>query len=178
MNKVPKAKRVLVFSGKRKTAIARATVKAGKGTIRVNNVPVEVLEPKLARNKVMEPLFLAGDEVWKQLDINVKVSGGGFMGQAEATRIAIAKCCGHGPVLVVVPQGRTPFEAFNPVLTDPTRRSVTFEGFYEWMAHSRAYAEDEWSEAESWNPPTSVTLSGSNTAMPPPPAGSSSMRTW
>jgi len=39
----------------------------------------------------MEPLFLAGDE-WKQVDINVNVSGGGFMGQAEAARIAIAKC--------------------------------------------------------------------------------------
>ena len=87
-----KAKRVLVFSGKRKTAIARATVKTGKGRIRINRVPVEILEPKLARDKIMGPLFLAGDEVWKQLDITVKVSGGGFMGQAEAARITIAKC--------------------------------------------------------------------------------------
>ena len=87
-----KARKVLVFSGKRKTAIARATVKAGKGRVRVNNIPVEIFEPKLARDKIMEPLFLAGDEVWKQLDIKVKVSGGGFMGQAEAARIAIAKC--------------------------------------------------------------------------------------
>lgn len=87
-----KAGKVLVFSGKRKTAIARATVKAGKGRIRVNNIPVEIFEPKLARDKIMEPLFLAGDEVWKQLDVKVKVSGGGFMGQAEAARIAIAKC--------------------------------------------------------------------------------------
>jgi small subunit ribosomal protein S9 len=86
-----KAKKVLVFSGKRKTAIARATVTTGKGRIRVNNIPIEIFEPKLARDKIMEPLFLAGDEVWKQLDINVKVSGGGFMGQAEAARIAIAK---------------------------------------------------------------------------------------
>ena len=92
MNEMSKAKKVLVFSGKRKTAIARATVKTGKGRIRVNNVPVEIFEPKLARNKIMEPLSLAGDEVWKQLDIKVKVSGGGFIGQAEATRIAIAKC--------------------------------------------------------------------------------------
>ena len=89
---MPKAKRVLVFSGKRKTAIARATVRAGKGRIRVNGIPVEIFEPKLARDKIIEPLRLTGDEVWKQLDINVKVSGGGFMGQAEAVRIAIAKC--------------------------------------------------------------------------------------
>jgi len=87
-----KAKRVLVFSGKRKTAIARATVKNGKGRIRVNNIPAEIFEPKLARDKIMEPLFLTGDEVWKELDINVKVAGGGFMGQAEAARMAIAKC--------------------------------------------------------------------------------------
>ncbi|KPV63013.1 MAG: 30S ribosomal protein S9 [Candidatus Bathyarchaeota archaeon BA2] len=87
-----KTKKVLVFSGKRKTAIARATVKIGKGRIHINRVPVEIFEPKLARDKIMVPLFLAGDEVWKQLDIKVKVSGGGFMGQAEAARIAIAKC--------------------------------------------------------------------------------------
>jgi len=87
-----KAGKVLVFSGKRKTAIARATVIVGKGRVRVNNIPVEIFEPKLARDKIMEPLFLAGDEVWKQLDIKVKVSGGGFMGQAEAARIATAKC--------------------------------------------------------------------------------------
>ncbi len=71
--------------------MARATVRAGKGRIRVNNIPVEIFEPKLARDKIMEPLLLIEDEVWKQLDINIKVSGGGFMGQAEAVRIAIAK---------------------------------------------------------------------------------------
>lgn len=87
-----KSRKVLVLSGKRKTAVARATVRAGKGRIRVNNIPVEIFEPKLARDKIMEPLILVENEVWKQLDINVKVSGGGFMGQAEAVRIAIAKC--------------------------------------------------------------------------------------
>jgi len=87
-----KAKKVLVFSGKRKTAIARATVRTGKGMISVNDIPVEIFEPRIARDKIMEPLFLAGDETWKQLDINVKMFGGGFMGQAEAARVAIAKC--------------------------------------------------------------------------------------
>jgi len=87
-----KAKKVLVFSGKRKTAIARAMVKPGKGRIRINNIPVEIFEPKLARDKIMEPFLLIGEEPWKQLDINVKVVGGGFMGQAEAVRVAIVKC--------------------------------------------------------------------------------------
>jgi small subunit ribosomal protein S9 len=68
-----KSRKVLVLSGKRKTAIARATVRQGKGRVRVNNVPVEIVEPRLARDKMMEPLLLIEDEVWKQLDINVKL---------------------------------------------------------------------------------------------------------
>ncbi len=87
-----KSRKVLVLSGKRKTAIARATVRPGKGRVRVNNVPVEIVEPRLARDKMMEPLLLIEDEVWKQLDINVKVSGGGYIGQAEAVRVVIANC--------------------------------------------------------------------------------------
>jgi small subunit ribosomal protein S9 len=83
--------KVLLTSGKRKTAIARATVRAGKGRIRVNNVPIEVLEPKIARDKIFEPLVQAGENVWKDLDIDVKISGGGFMGQAEAARTALAR---------------------------------------------------------------------------------------
>ncbi len=91
MNEMSKSKRILLTSGKRKTAIARATIKPGRGRIRVNNTPLEILEPKIARDKIMEPLLRASDEVWKKIDINVKVSGGGFMGQAEAVRIAIAR---------------------------------------------------------------------------------------
>ncbi len=90
MSRASKTK-VLLTSGKRKTAIARATVKAGKGRVRINNIPLEILEPKIAREKIMEPLMHTGDEVRKQLDIDIKVSGGGFMGQAEATRTAIAR---------------------------------------------------------------------------------------
>ena len=80
----------MVLSGKRKTASARATIKNGNGKIRINNVPLEIFEPKLARDKIMEPLLLIDDKVWEQVDINVKVSGGGFMGQAEAARMALA----------------------------------------------------------------------------------------
>jgi small subunit ribosomal protein S9 len=84
------AKKVVVVSGKRKTATARAVVKPGIGKVRVNRIPLEVFEPEIAREKMMEPLLQAGDDVWKQLDIDVRVSGGGFMGQAEAARMAIA----------------------------------------------------------------------------------------
>ena len=83
-------KKVLVVSGRRKTATARAVVKQGVGRVRVNMVPVEILEPAIAREKVMEPLLQAGEATWKQVDMDVKTLGGGYMGQAEAARMAIA----------------------------------------------------------------------------------------
>jgi small subunit ribosomal protein S9 len=89
--KMSSTTKVLLTSGKRKTAVARATVRTGKGRIRVNNVPVEIFEPQIARDKILEPLRLAGDNVWKQLDIDIKMSGGGFMGQADAARTAVAR---------------------------------------------------------------------------------------
>jgi len=77
-------------SGKRKTAIARATIKKGVGRIRVNKKPLEIFEPELARLKISEPLTLAGD-VASGVDIDVNVRGGGVMGQADAVRTAIAR---------------------------------------------------------------------------------------
>jgi len=82
--------KVINSSGKRKTAIARATIKDGKGRVKINSVPLEILQPELARLKMMEPLELAGDRVVK-VDIDVSVEGGGVMGQATATRTAIAR---------------------------------------------------------------------------------------
>jgi small subunit ribosomal protein S9 len=88
--KMPSPK-ISVVSGKRKTSTARATIKPGVGRIRINNVPIEIWEPDIAREKILEPLYIAGDDVRKKVDIKVKVEGGGFMGQAEATRMAIAR---------------------------------------------------------------------------------------
>lgn len=88
----------------------------------------------------------------------------------DAGYLQVTRLNGHGPALVVIPEGKTPFEAYNPILdrkgpwgakpifTDPTPRGITFEGFYEWMVHSRAYAENEWRNTQPWNPPTSLTL--------------------
>ncbi len=82
--------KVIQTSGKRKKAIARATIKPGKGLVRVNKRPVEILSPELARQKILEPIVMAGDKI-KKLDIEVNVQGGGIMGQADATRTAIAR---------------------------------------------------------------------------------------
>lgn len=91
VDKTSRPKKPVLTSGKRKTAVARATLNSGSGRIRINNVPIHILQPEVAREKIMEPLYQAGEDVWKNVDINVNVSGGGFMGQAEAARIAIAR---------------------------------------------------------------------------------------
>jgi len=91
VSETSKTKKVLLTSGKRKTAIARATVREGQGRIRINKIPLEILEPEIARRKIMEPLLRISEDVWKKLDIAIKVSGGGFMGQAEAARTSIAR---------------------------------------------------------------------------------------
>ncbi|MFX0134237.1 MAG: 30S ribosomal protein S9 [Candidatus Hodarchaeota archaeon] len=83
--------KVVLSSGKRKTAIARATIRDGKGKIRINKVPLEIYEPEFAKLIIMEPLIIAGEKVTEKLDIIVKVEGGGSMGQSEAARIAIAR---------------------------------------------------------------------------------------
>ena len=87
-----KQAKVVNMSGKRKTAVARATVKKGKGRVRVNSQPIEILQPELARRKALEPLIIAGAmNRMEDVDINVNVHGGGVMGQMDAIRTAIAR---------------------------------------------------------------------------------------
>tara|TARA_Y100000034_G_C6901655_1_gene417194 strand:+ start:770 stop:1174 length:405 start_codon:yes stop_codon:yes gene_type:complete len=81
----------LLVSGKRKRAIARARIKEGKGFIRINKQLIKTIQPKLARIRLMEPLTLAGDEIVNKVNIDVNVMGGGWMGQTEAARLAIAR---------------------------------------------------------------------------------------
>lgn len=88
----------------------------------------------------------------------------------DAGYLQVTRLNGHGPALLVVPDGHTPFEAYKPILddrdstgaikifNDPTPRGVTFEGFYDWMVFSKAYAENEWKHAQPWNPATMLTL--------------------
>src|SRR5437667_8920736 len=73
----------------------------------------------------------------------------------DAGYLQVTRLNGHGPALLVVPDGKTPFEAYGPILskgrprgkgpeailTDPTPRRVTFEAFYDWMLHTQAFAE-------------------------------------
>ncbi|MCI4435108.1 MAG: 30S ribosomal protein S9 [Thermoplasmata archaeon] len=82
--------KVIVASGKRKTAVARAVAREGNGRIRINKIPLEIYRPELLRMMIMEPILLIGEKA-KQVDIDVNVKGGGIVGQAEASRTAIAR---------------------------------------------------------------------------------------
>ncbi|MFH1650016.1 MAG: 30S ribosomal protein S9 [Candidatus Woesearchaeota archaeon] len=77
-------------SGKRKSAVARATLSKGTGKVSINGQMLEFLKPEVAKLKIQEPLILAG-QVAQRVDISVKINGGGMMGQADAARLAIAK---------------------------------------------------------------------------------------
>jgi len=85
-----KAPQIVLSTGKRKTAVARATVRKGIGTVRVNDRPLELVEPEMVRQKIQEPLLMVGDRT-KTLDIAVYVRGGGIVGQASAARTAVAR---------------------------------------------------------------------------------------
>ena len=78
-------------SGKKKTAIARATVSKGEGRVRINSQPVELVDPELAQLKMLEPFRIAPADLRDDVDVSVTVEGGGVMGQADATRTAIAR---------------------------------------------------------------------------------------
>jgi len=83
-------KKVVLASAKRKTAIARATVKPGTGILRINGRGIDAIENKYIRELIMEPLLLIGD-LSKKINIKVRVRGGGVSGQAQAVRAAIAR---------------------------------------------------------------------------------------
>ena len=82
--------RIVLASGKRKKAIARAIVYPGEGIVRINGRRLEALEIKYIRGLIEEPLLLIGD-LRNTINIKVRVTGGGISGQAQAARVAIAR---------------------------------------------------------------------------------------
>ena len=79
-----------LYPAQRKTCRALATISKGNGKVRINNIPAEILEPKLAKEMVLTPVNILG-EIRNRVDINVRVQGGGFMGQAFASAVAISR---------------------------------------------------------------------------------------
>ncbi|MCX8202211.1 MAG: 30S ribosomal protein S9 [Candidatus Micrarchaeota archaeon] len=80
----------MVVSARRKMAIARSSIKPGKGVIKINKMSLNALDNPYIKTLIAEPLKIANDYV-SQVDIDVDVRGGGQMGQAQAARAAIAK---------------------------------------------------------------------------------------
>lgn len=117
--------------GKRKEARARAKIEEGSGNIRINSRPLDSFQDEMVKLMMKEPVKLAG-KIADGTDINVKVEGGGKMGQAEAARQAIARA------LVKFSEGEDlekKFEEYDRYLlvrdartTEPHKPSVSSKG--------------------------------------------------
>lgn len=78
-------------TNRKKTATACAFAKQGRGMIKVNGQPIELIQPESLRLKAFEPVLILGQEKFANLDIRVRVKGGGATAQIYAIRAAIAK---------------------------------------------------------------------------------------
>ncbi|NYZ80007.1 30S ribosomal protein S9 [Candidatus Micrarchaeota archaeon] len=91
----PKKPRVIITKGKKKTAVARVSIREGRGMIRVNGAPWANYNPEYAKQIILEPVIIAADVLGKDfekaMDITATIKGGGVMGQAQACRTAIGK---------------------------------------------------------------------------------------
>ncbi|MBW2973219.1 30S ribosomal protein S9 [Candidatus Woesearchaeota archaeon] len=82
--------KVIHVSGRRKRAVARATLKPGAGIVRINSKLLGTVTPEIYKMRMKEPLVIAGNDVNK-INIDVSVKGGGIASQADAVRLAIAR---------------------------------------------------------------------------------------
>ena len=81
----------IIVSGKRKTAIAKATIWEGTGIVTFNKKPLNFLN-NLQQLEISEPIVIVEDVLGKlNFNIDVNVKGGGIAGQANAARLAIAR---------------------------------------------------------------------------------------
>ena len=79
-----------IYYATRKTSSAHVYITKGVGKVRINNVPVEMIQQETAREVMLAPLEVSGD-LRNKVNISVRVKGGGFMGQANATATAITR---------------------------------------------------------------------------------------
>ena len=84
-------KKMVQTFGRKKNATAVATCTSGNGCIRVNGKALALIEPESLRLKAYEPIFLVGGNRFKDLNIRVRVQGGGPSNQIYAVRQAISK---------------------------------------------------------------------------------------
>ena len=78
------------YFASRKTAKAHVHITKGIGRVRINNLPIEMIQQEVAREVMLAPLEIVGD-LRDKIDISVRVNGGGFMGQAYASAVGISR---------------------------------------------------------------------------------------
>ena len=71
--------------------MAVAKCAKGSGLLKVNGVPIENLEPEILRFKLFEPVLILGKDAFKEVDIRVRVRGGGRIAQIYSIRQAVSK---------------------------------------------------------------------------------------
>jgi small subunit ribosomal protein S9 len=84
VNQIP-----ITVSAKFKRATARATLESGIGELKINNMPLEHFGTELCRSRIEEVIGIAGEKL-AQVNIKIRVEGGGISGQTNAIRTSIA----------------------------------------------------------------------------------------
>lgn len=97
-----------------------------------------------------------------------------YMGR-DGGYVQVARLNGKGPALLVLPKQNAGLENWRPLLdaknadgspkiyNDPTHRTHTFEGFYDWQVLSKGFSDTDWQGAKQWNDPTSRVLKAGET---------------
>ncbi|XP_026413363.1 40S ribosomal protein S16-like [Papaver somniferum] len=76
---------------RKKTAVAVTQCKKGRGLIKINGSPVELVEPEILRFKAYEPILILGRQRFAGVDMRIRVRGGGHTSQIDAIRQSVAK---------------------------------------------------------------------------------------
>ena len=77
-------------TGRRKSAVARVRIRPGKGNISINKRNLDEYFYRVRdRNSVLSPLMHTGTR--EQVDVVIRVGGGGIGGQADACKLGIAR---------------------------------------------------------------------------------------
>lgn len=83
--------KIMIVSGKRKMAVAKARIREGTGKVNYNGMPHSDLR-LFHRLALSEPIEICKKVLGKfNFDLDVHVKGGGTEGQIQAARLAIAK---------------------------------------------------------------------------------------
>jgi len=99
--------------GRRKAAVARVYLSAGKGNITVNNRKMEDYFPIMQLQYIVKQPFLTLDKLG-EYDVKANLDGGGIKGQAEALRLGISRA-----LLKVDPDYRASLKPMGFLTRDP-----------------------------------------------------------